>query len=1115
LRVRALWQQPNGTASAAGESSSLRQGETVPDSDFGTTLPAAVKTVRIIFQSQTRHCCLAVRSADVPERRVVLDQLTIGPGTVQLAGFLGDVAPAEGVADTCDTDPPGVGHACAGTGFATASFESASQAVEIAAGSEQVVQVPVQARPFLLNLVPVPDGSYASPVPVAFTVTDAVNCIRSDSIKLDAGPTATGGNGALVPVACDDSGWNTCGDGDRVDKCSPGGDLNVHGFSVFSPRNFNAGIANLRIQAVSDTAPPRALDVAYSFTVLPPPSPSPGPFDFALDDLQIDGNVGNAGNSDGTLDFVDPFDDGSISTPPTSCFSFPQPIEESGGFLRFRSQNGTRVVSRFGVTFQEIDGFLDACPDLVLLQGAGKAQITANFRADPPAAGQFYGIGVQDLGAAGAPSGAAATSVDARQALATDPSIKLSDVVAAAQGQQVTISATLSAGGAQVAGTQSTITFDNTKVTLNLKANGKPDCTVNPAINKGGTAFALQPAGCSGSACTGVKALVLALDNTDAIPDGSVLFTCKVNIAASASGTSTIAISGVELSDPNGHAVSGATGVNGTITISGGGGSPTPTTGGASPTPTTGGATATPTTRPTPSGPALIVDIVNASPGQQVALGVTLFAGGDQVAGTQSTLTFDNTNVTLNLKSNGKADCTVNPDIDKGGTAFALQPPGCSGSTCNAVKALVLALDNTDVIPDGSVLYTCNVNVAATASGTSTITISGVGMSDPNGAAVPGVIGQNGAVIAGSTGPTSTPTNTAPTVVVPTNTPPTVVVATNTPTMTPTPRPTGPSLESVTVDVVRGSDGIPQVVVTDENGQVLASDPVPLIGAIKLGLLVDDQANQVVAFYDSGGGVRRDDQFAFFLRHGTMYTHSSEAIVFVQGGQRLGLAGTPSPTLPTVTLPPTATPTNTGIPANATPTNTGIPASATATKTGVSPSATFTASTTPSATPSPTPSVPSINLGTATGAPGTQVTFAATLSAAGASVAGTQNDIAFDAVNIPVARDASGNPVCAVNPDINKNGTSFALQPAGCSGSGCTGVTALVLALDNTDPIADGKVLYTCRVNISAAAAPGVYPLTISRVHMSDPSGAPIPGATGHDGEIIVTGTPTPGGGQP
>ncbi len=374
------------------------------------------------------------------------------------------------------------------------------------------------------------------------------------------------------------------------------------------------------------------------------------------------------------------------------------------------------------------------------------------------------------------------------------------DSVTASRGQQLALGVTLRSGGAQIAGTQNTLMFDNSNVTLNLKTNGKPDCTVNPAINKGGTSFALQPAGCSGSACTGVKALVLALDNTDAIPDGSQLYTCKVNIAATASGTSIVSISGVGMSDPNGNAITG-TGQNGTVTISGGGPSPTPTA--TTPKPIT---PTSPTPHPTPSGAALIVDIVNAHPGEQVTLGVTLFAGGAQAAGTQNTLTLDNTNVTLNLTSKGKPDCTVNPDINKGATSFGLQPAGCSGSACTGVKALVLALDNTDAIPDGSQLYTCNLNVAATASGTSVVVISGVAMSDPGGGAISGVTGEDGAVvIAVPATPTNTPVRPTNTPVAPTKTP---IPLTNTPTLTPTATNTPPGGGLVLEEPIGPSDTV-------------------------------------------------------------------------------------------------------------------------------------------------------------------------------------------------------------------------------------------------------------------------------------------------------------------
>ena len=86
---------------------------------------------------------------------------------------------------------------------------------------------------------------------------------------------------------------------------------------------------------------------------------------------------------------------------------------------------------------------------------------------------------------------------------------------------------------------------------------------------------------------------------------------------------------------------------------------------------------------------------------------------------------------------------------------------------------------------------------------------------------------------------------------------------------------------------------------------------------------------------------------------------------------------------------------------------------------------------------------------------------------------------------------------------------SHAFQPSGCSGSACTAFRALVLSFSNVDPIPDGSVLYTCKVDISPGAAAGSYPLIISNVGMSTPDGQPID-STGTDGEIIVTGGPSP-----
>jgi hypothetical protein len=60
--------------------------------------------------------------------------------------------------------------------------------------------------------------------------------------------------------------------------------------------------------------------------------------------------------------------------------------------------------------------------------------------------------------------------------------------------------------------------------------DGKPDCTVNPQINKADTSFYFRPRGCAAEQCTGVGALVLARDNILPIPASSTLFTCKAQV---------------------------------------------------------------------------------------------------------------------------------------------------------------------------------------------------------------------------------------------------------------------------------------------------------------------------------------------------------------------------------------------------------------------------------------------------------------------------------------------------------------------------------------------------------------------------------------------------------
>ncbi|GIW45767.1 MAG: hypothetical protein KatS3mg077_3049 [Candidatus Binatia bacterium] len=467
------------------------------------------------------------------------------------------------------------------------------------------------------------------------------------------------------------------------------------------------------------------------------------------------------------------------------------------------------------------------------------------------------------------------------------PAVYIEDLNLDAAGDAV-ITVKLAAGGQQIAGTQNDIVFD-ANVRVKARSNGRPDCAVNPDINKNSTSFAFQPSGCSGETCTGLRAIVFASDNVDPIPDGSVLYTCNVTVA----GSGTLNVANARGSDPNGQAVAGFGGREGNVCI-----------------PTPGGGTC-PDPRPAPAGPAVYIEDLNLDAAGDAVITVKLAAGGQQIAGTQNDIVFD-ANVRVKARSNGRPDCAVNPDINKNSTSFAFQPSGCSGETCTGLRAIVFASDNVDPIPDGSVLYTCNVTVA----GSGTLNVTNARGSDPNGQAVAGFGGREGNVCIPTPGGGTCPD--------------------------PRPAPAGPA-----------------VYIEDLN-------------------------------LDAAG----------------------DAVITVK------------------------------------------------------------------------------------------------LAAGGQQIAGTQNDIVFDA-NVRVKARSNGRPDCAVNPDINKNSTSFAFQPSGCSGETCTGLRAIVFASDNVDPIPDGSVLYTCNVTVAGSGT-----LNVANARGSDPNGQAVAGFGGREGNVCVRGaqppTPTP-----
>ena len=108
---------------------------------------------------------------------------------------------------------------------------------------------------------------------------------------------------------------------------------------------------------------------------------------------------------------------------------------------------------------------------------------------------------------------------------------------------------------------QNTETCTNGETCRNAETCSGVACVVNGDLNKGGTAFAFQPSGCEGDACTGVRALVLSLSNVDPIPSDSVLYTCRVQIASDAAGgDDPLTCSNAGASDPGGIAINGCKG---------------------------------------------------------------------------------------------------------------------------------------------------------------------------------------------------------------------------------------------------------------------------------------------------------------------------------------------------------------------------------------------------------------------------------------------------------------------------------------------------------------------------------------------------------------------------
>ncbi len=701
------------------------------------------------------------------------------------------------------------------------------------------------------------------------------------------------------------------------------------------------------------------------------------------------------------------------------------------------------------------------------------------------------------------------------------------------------------------------------------------DCEVNPGIAKDSSIFSFLPFGCSpGIDCLGVGTLVLSIDNTDVIPSGSVLYTCRMQIAADAAlGTSVLACVDAGAASPQGDSLSTAC-ADGSVEISG---SPVPT---ATPTRTDPAPSPTATHTLPPSGGARI-EIGSAAgvPGGTVEIEVRL-ASNTSVAGVENDIFFGPgvfvPEVPIGSRTcrrNGSpcitdtdcfgrckiVDCDVNPALGREATDFGFLPGGCTpGVECTGLSTLVLSFDNISPIPNGSVLYTCRLQIASAAPvGNSALACAGAGAADPGGNSVSTACVGGSVQISGSPAPTVTPTPTGSPGPSPTAThtlPPSggarieigsaagvpggtveieVRLASNT------------SVAGVENDIFFGpgvfvpevpigsrtcrQGGSPCITDTDCFGgcKIVDCDVNPALGreATHFGFLpggctpgVDCTGlSTLVLSFDNISPIPNGSvlytcrlQIAADAPIGNSSLSCSgagasspqgDSVSTACVGGSVQISGSPAPTV--------------------TPTPTGSPG----------PSATATATSPPGPSPTATHTLPPsggarIEIGSAAGVPGGTVEIEVRL-ASNTSVAGTENDITFGpgvfVPEVPIGSRTcrrNGSPCvtdadcigeckiedCEVNPALVREASLFRFLPNGCTpGVDCTGLDTLVLSFQDLSPIPNGAVLYTCRVQIAADAPIGNSTLSCSGAGAGSPQGDSV-ASTCVDGSVQING---------
>jgi CSLREA domain-containing protein len=175
-------------------------------------------------------------------------------------------------------------------------------------------------------------------------------------------------------------------------------------------------------------------------------------------------------------------------------------------------------------------------------------------------------------------------------------------------------------------------------------------------------------------------------------------------------------------------------------------------------TPTATPVPATPTSTPEPV--EVVIGSATGMPGERVTFDVTLRTGPVLVGSVQHDVGYDSLNLRIATLPGGGPVCELNPQLGKA-SVFLLRPPQCEGEACDTLFAAVFSVQPPiTAIPDGSVLYICEMEISPTAAaGAYALAGSRIVASDLEGFAIERVVGIDGTILV-QEAPTPVPTAT-------------------------------------------------------------------------------------------------------------------------------------------------------------------------------------------------------------------------------------------------------------------------------------------------------------------------------------------------------------------